>query len=134
MVIEELNLRKHTVSRGRRHSFLHPLDVRDFMEPDKYHRYEEIFRYLKVKKIFLSVTNSFFRTFLPDIHSWSFLISAGATRTGASWQSRLDGAGWERKPRLVFLTGGCTGGSSSARPQLSMVRPTPDLRPLTSDL
>ena len=56
MVIEELNLRNQTFFRRRRHSFLHPLDVRDFLEPDKYHRYDEIIRYLKVKKIFLQLT------------------------------------------------------------------------------
>jgi len=47
LVIEELNLRKETSFRRRRHSFLDPMDVRDFLEPDKYHRYESVVRYLK---------------------------------------------------------------------------------------
>ena len=52
LVIEELNLREETSFRRRRHSFLDPMDVRDFLEPDKYHRYESVVRYLKVKMIF----------------------------------------------------------------------------------
>ena len=82
MLVEELNIRQEKFFRERRHSFLDPLDVRDFLEPDKYHRYEGIMRYLKVRIIiFLSALSSQFsvskllkisRIFPPDIPSWSF--------------------------------------------------------------
>ena len=59
--VEELNL-QHKVKtfRGRRHSFIDSMDMRDFLEPDKYHRYDRIVRYLKVtlKVIFAFIAES----------------------------------------------------------------------------
>ena len=57
LIITELNL-QHNLQKfrqkRRRHSAIDPMDVRDFLEPDKYHRYENIVSYLKVIYHFLS--------------------------------------------------------------------------------
>ena len=89
LVIEELNIPQQTFFRERRHSFLDPMDTRDFLEPDKYHRYERIIKYLKVKIIYsrIHICNLYkiFRIFPRDMLSWSSWTWAGAMRTGASW-------------------------------------------------
>ena len=58
--IEELNLQQKLPNfRGKRHSLIDPMDMRDFLEPDKYHRYESIVSYLKVMlNIFASIAVS----------------------------------------------------------------------------
>ena len=51
-IIRELNLQAKVPSlRERRHSIIDPMDMRDFLDPDKYHRYDNIVRYLKVRFI-----------------------------------------------------------------------------------
>ena len=133
IVIERLDIGPETDDGGDevrvkrdygRHYAPSPMDMRDIMSPDIYHRYDLIVNYLQV---FFSIRATlliqcYCRTFQPATVLSRCSSWAGVTRTDPSSASRLAAASWARRPRAWWWTAGCTPGSGSPWPRPSTVR------------